>query len=66
MPVVKPLVTKDNPVPVVNPLKVPSTCVPAVDAVEDRSNKTPVVVEVSTEVDEILAREPPDAMTEVV
>jgi len=34
--------------------------------VEDRSSKTPVVVEVSTEVEDRRARDPPEAMTEVV
>ena len=36
------------------------------EAVDERSNKTPVVVEVSTEVEDNLARDPPDAITEVV
>ena len=40
---------------------------PAVEAVEDRSSKTPLVAPpVSTEVEEIRAREPVSAITEVV
>ena len=58
--------TIDWPNPVVNPEYVCRNCVPAVDVVDDRSSRTPVVVDVSFEVDAIRAKEPPDAITDVV
>ena len=55
-----------NPTPVVRAVSVSKARVAAVAPEDERSNKVPVVVEVSTEVDESLAREPPLAMTDVV
>jgi hypothetical protein len=52
--------------PVVSPEYVCKNCVPAADAVDERSSKTPVVVDVSTEVDDKRAKEPPFAITDVV
>lgn len=56
----------DCPMPVVRPEYVWRNCVLAAPAVDDRSSSAPVVVLVSTEVDEILASDPPFAMTDVV
>jgi len=66
VPVVKALTTIDWPMPVVRPEYVCKNWVPASDAVEERSRSTPVVVEVSMEVEDILASDPPEAMTDVV
>lgn len=66
VPVVSASATTLTPIPVVSPEKVPRTCVPAADAVDDRLTKIPVVVEVSTPVEDTLRSEPPFAITDVV
>ena len=67
VPLVAPVFEMDALIPVkVAVLLVIRAKVPAVEAVDDRSNKVPVVVAVSAEVEDNLKSEPPLEMTEVV